>query len=102
MNEVSEKMLYRCMRRMDRIMDSRIKYLEKEEVYRLFAAIPPENLRDRALFDLIYRHGLRRIEVTWLRKEWLSNGRIWIKRAKKVSPRNTTCIPTQKNSSNCI
>jgi len=62
--------------------DSRIKYLEKEEVYRLFRAIPPGNHRDRALFDLIYRHGLRRIEATWMKKHWVSNGRIWIKRAK--------------------
>lgn len=67
---------------MRNIKESRIKYLEKEEVYRLFKAIPKENYRDRALFDLIYRHGLRRIEVTWLRKDWISNGRIWIKRAK--------------------
>ena len=68
--------------RIDITSDLRIKYLEKEEVYRLFRAIPPENHRDRALFDLIYRHGLRRVEATWLRKEWISNGRIWIKRAK--------------------
>lgn len=62
--------------------DSRIKYLEKEEVYRFFKVIPKENYRNRCLFDLIYRHGLRRVEATWLRKEWLHNGRIWIKRAK--------------------
>ncbi|NVM56003.1 MAG: tyrosine-type recombinase/integrase [Candidatus Helarchaeota archaeon] len=64
------------------IKDLRIKYLEKEEVCRLFRVIPSKNYRDRSLFDLIYRHGLRRIEVTWLRKDWISNGRIWIKRAK--------------------
>lgn len=69
-------------KKVHKIKDLRIKYLEKEEVYRLFRAIPPNNLRDRALFDLIYRHGLRRIEVTWLRKDWISNGRIWINRAK--------------------
>ncbi len=63
--------------------DLRIKYLEKEEVYRLFRAIPTKSYRCRALFDLMYRHGLRRIEATWLRKDWISNGRIWIKRAKK-------------------
>jgi site-specific recombinase XerD len=60
----------------------RIKYLEKEEVLRFFHAIPVEKHRDRTLFDLIYRHGLRRIEATWLRKEWINNSRIWIKRAK--------------------
>ncbi len=62
--------------------DSRIKYLEKEEVNRVFRAIPINNFRDSLLLDLIYRHGLRRIEATWLKKEWISNGRIWIKRAK--------------------
>jgi len=62
--------------------DSRIKYLEKEEVLRLFKAIHYKNFRDRCLFDLIYRHGLRRIEAAWLKKEWINNGRIWIKRAK--------------------
>ena len=69
-------------RRMNHLNNSRIKYLEKEEVYRLFKSIPAESYRDRALFDLIYRHGLRRIEATWLKKDWISNGRIWIKRAK--------------------
>ena len=62
--------------------DLRIKYLEKEEVFRLFKTIPARNSRDRTLFDLIYRQGLRRIEATWLRKDWINNGRIWIKRAK--------------------
>jgi len=67
---------------MDISGDIRIKYLEKEEVYRLFRAIPSQNYRDMCLFDLIYHHGLRRIEATWLRKEWVGNGRIWIRRAK--------------------
>jgi site-specific recombinase XerD len=60
-----------------------IRYLGKEEVSRFFEAIPVACIRDRILFDLIYRHGLRRIEATWLKKEWITNGRIWIKRAKK-------------------
>lgn len=74
----------RCLNRnnMKISNDLRIKYLEKEEVSRFFRAIPRENHRDRALFDLIYRHGLRRIEATWLRKEWINNERIWIRRAK--------------------
>lgn len=59
-----------------------IKYLEKEEVYRLFMTIKRKNYRDKALFDLIYRHGLRRIEATWLKKDWVHNSRIWIERAK--------------------
>jgi site-specific recombinase XerD len=78
------KRLFRAnKKKMNNIRElGRIKYLEKEEVLRFFQAIPVEKHRDRALFDLIYRHGLRRIEVTWLRKEWINNSRIWIKRAK--------------------
>jgi site-specific recombinase XerD len=68
--------------KMDISGDLRIKYLEKEEVYRLFKSITGKNYRDKALFDLIYRHGLRRIEATWLRKDWVHNSRIWIQRAK--------------------
>lgn len=67
---------------MDIPRDLRIKYLEKEDVFRLFRAIPSHSYRDRAAFDLIYRHGLRRIEVTWLRKDWIGKSRIWIRRAK--------------------
>ena len=40
-----------------------VRYVSKEEVEQFFAAIPANNLRDRLLFDLIYRHGLRRREV---------------------------------------
>lgn len=76
--------------------DLRIKYLEKDEVYRLFRAIPPQNYRDRALFDLIYRHGLRRIEATWLRKDWIHNGRIWIKRAKNGISQEYNLHPDSK------
>jgi integrase len=41
-------------------------YFSKEEVQRFFAVIPRPNKRDRALFDLIYRHGLRRREASLL------------------------------------
>jgi integrase/recombinase XerD len=41
-------------------------YFSKEEVQRFFAVIPRPNRRDRALFDLIYRHGLRRREASLL------------------------------------
>jgi len=73
-----------CLERKKKHMnnDLRIKYLEKEEISKLFRTIPRENYRDRALYDLIYHHGLRRIEATWLRRDWIHNGRIWIKRAK--------------------
>jgi integrase len=57
-------------------------YLTKAEVERLFAAIPRENARDRLLFDVIYRHGLRRLEAAQIRREHLSDGRIWITRVK--------------------
>ncbi len=39
-------------------------YFSKEEVQRFFAVIPRSNRRDRALFDLLYRHGLRRREAS--------------------------------------
>lgn len=76
--------------------DLRIKYLEKEEVYRLFRAIPTNNYRDRALFDLVYRHGLRRIEATWLRKDCIHNGRIWINRAKNGISQEYNLHPDSK------
>jgi site-specific recombinase XerD len=69
-------------RAVNRNGELQIKYLEKEEVYRFFMSIQGKNYRDKALFDLIYRHGLRRVEATWLRKDWVHNGRIWIRRAK--------------------
>lgn len=42
------------------------KFLPKKEVTRFFAVIPRDNLRDRVLFDLIYRYGLRRGEAARL------------------------------------
>lgn len=43
-------------------------YYSKEEVQRFFAVIPRANARDLALFDLIYRHGLRRREASLLKR----------------------------------
>jgi integrase len=57
-------------------------YLIKDEVERLFAAIPSERPRDQLLFDVIYRYGLRRVEATFIRLDHLSDGKIWITRAK--------------------
>lgn len=57
-------------------------YLSKEEVERFFRAIPHTNVRDHLLFELIYRHGLRRAEAARLRLEDLSKDRIWITRLK--------------------
>lgn len=59
-----------------------ISYLSKDEVERLFSVIPEGDARDRLLFDLIYRYGLRRSEAAALRLEHLHDGRIWIERVK--------------------
>lgn len=60
------------------------KYHVKAEVRRFFRAIPQENLRDRVLFDLTYRQGLRRREAAELRRDQidLSEGTIMVKRLK--------------------
>lgn len=56
-------------------------YLTKEEVERFFAAISPLDGRDRLLFDVIYRYGLRRQEAALIRREHVAE-RIWITRIK--------------------
>ena len=56
-------------------------YLSKDEVERFFGAIPDENTRDRLLFEVIYRYGLRRREAALIRREHISE-RIWITRLK--------------------
>lgn len=61
---------------------SPLAYLSKAEVERLFDVIPAERARDRLLFDVIYRYGLRRLEASLIRREHLSEGRIWISRVK--------------------
>ena len=62
-----------------------VRYVSKEEVEQFFAAIPRENVRDRLLFDLIYRHGLRRREVALISVDDVSlrNRCIWISRVKQ-------------------
>lgn len=59
-----------------------IAYLTKAEVERFFGTIPVENVRDRLLFDVIYRYGLRRTEAALIRRDHLTDGRIWITRIK--------------------
>src|SRR5258707_937084 len=59
-----------------------VAYLSKEEVERFFAVLPADSTRDRLLFDLIYRYGLRRTEAVLIRREHLSEGGIWITRLK--------------------
>ncbi|MHB9123924.1 MAG: tyrosine-type recombinase/integrase [Thermoanaerobaculia bacterium] len=58
-----------------------IRYLEKEHVEAFFDAIPVASIRDALLFDLMYRHGLRRQEATLIRREHVRD-RIWIRRVK--------------------
>jgi site-specific recombinase XerD len=61
------------------------KYHVKDEVFRFFLAIPEGNLRDRVLFDLTYRHGLRRREAAELRLDQidLAERTIMVKRLKR-------------------
>ena len=59
-----------------------IKYLERGEVERFFRCIPERRTRDLLLFDLIYRHGLRRSEAGLLKVEDVRDGKIWIARRK--------------------
>jgi type 1 fimbriae regulatory protein FimB len=59
-----------------------VKYLTKQEVERFFQAIPRRNVRDVLLFDLIYRHGLRRSEAALLTLDDLRDGKIWVERCK--------------------
>lgn len=63
----------------------RIAYLTKDEVERLFAAIPPKDGRDRLLFEMIYRYGLRRREAALIRDEHITD-RVWINRLKGGRP----------------
>ncbi len=62
-----------------------IPYVSKAEVERFFHAIPPENVRDRLLFDMIYRFGLRRGEAALIELDDISleNETIWIRRLKR-------------------
>jgi integrase/recombinase XerD len=57
-------------------------YLTKEQVEAFFAAIPEGQARDRLLFDVMYRYGLRRSEAALLKREYLSDRCMWIHRVK--------------------
>jgi len=60
-----------------------VSYLTKEEVDRFLAAIPRAQLRDRLLFELIYRYGLRRGEAAMIRIDQLADlSRLWVARLK--------------------
>jgi integrase len=71
-------------------------YLTREEVERFFHAIPAANVRDRALFDLIYRHGLRRREAAQLTVDDVQGGKIWIARVKRGVPGGYPLHPRSK------
>jgi site-specific recombinase XerD len=58
-----------------------LSFLSKTQVEAFFAVIPREATRDQLLFELIYRHGLRRREAVLIRKDWIRD-RIWIHRVK--------------------
>jgi integrase len=49
---------------------------------RFFRAIPKNRIRDVLLFDLAYRHGLRRSEAARLTLDDLREGKIWVARRK--------------------
>jgi len=70
------------MARNQRGDEEAIKYLAREEVERFFRRIPEERTRDLLLFDLIYRHGLRRSEAGLLALQDVRDGKIWIARRK--------------------
>jgi site-specific recombinase XerD len=72
----------REMRLLELASARQVAYLSKEEVERFFAALPADRTRDRLLFDLIYRYGLRRTEAVLIKREHLSDGGIWITRLK--------------------
>jgi integrase len=70
------------MHLVERVGTRQLAHLSKDDVERFFDAIPHENTRDRLLFDVIYRYGLRRREAALIQLEHLSSGRIWITRLK--------------------
>lgn len=70
-------------RRLLTVSDRGISYLTKGEVDRFLTAIPSASLRDRLLFDLIYRYGLRRREAAMIRMSQLADrSRLWVVRLK--------------------
>ena len=63
-----------------------IKWLSREQVEQFFAQIPKRNVRDVLLFDLMYRHGLRRGEATLMEVADIRGDEIWIARLKDGEP----------------
>jgi len=59
-----------------------VKYYTKEQAEGFFAEIPEDNVRDLLLFDLTYRHGLRRGEAALLELSDIKGDQIFIARLK--------------------
>jgi type 1 fimbriae regulatory protein FimB len=59
-----------------------IKFLSRDQVEQFFVQIPATNVRDLLLFDLMYRHGLRRGEAALLEIDDVQGDDIWIARLK--------------------
>jgi len=59
-----------------------IKFLTREQLEQFFVQIPKRNARDLLLFDLMYRHGLRRGEAALLEVADVQGDEIWIARLK--------------------
>jgi site-specific recombinase XerD len=78
------KLPARSEKRMDLVTQAarcQLSFLSKAQVEALFAAIPRDAVRDQLLFEMIYRHGLRRLEAALIRREWIRE-RLWIHRVK--------------------
>lgn len=65
-------------------MNTELHYLTKEEVERLLAAVSQESIRDTAIWNVAYWHGLRASEVGMLQfSDWRQEtGRLFIRRVK--------------------
>jgi len=59
-----------------------VKHYTKEQAETFFAAIPEENVRDLLLFDLMYRHGLRRGEAALLELGDIKGNQLFVPRLK--------------------
>lgn len=73
-----------------------VKWLTKDEVQRVFRAIPRENIRDRLLFNLMYLHGLRRGEAATLKLDDVRSGRIYVSRLKGGESKAYTMFPSSR------
>jgi site-specific recombinase XerD len=77
-----------------RPLEREIRYLDQDEVRRFFKAIPRDALRDRLLFGLIYRFGLRASEACELPATALDRRRWEITiQGKKNGLRRTYTVP---------